>query len=229
MYRIVIASFNGHAADWNALLALQTAYDKLVLKTTTLEQLAAEQGNKLIGVKALKDKDRDAAIAKAELIANGLRALASETKDVALKEQLRFSPSVLRDASALKLMKCFNRVREAANLHSGVIAGYGVDPQLLPEFFDSCDHLSEVLDSTRNAIVERAQQTAIMKELQKEIDVLLKESIDPLMKVVQVTHPDFYKHYKSARKIIDLKGKTKNDPVPVVPPANSGGPFNGTK
>jgi len=216
MFRTVVTAFSDYPADWGTMPALQAAITRLTTKTIGLEQLAWHHGNSKIGVRALKDQEREDAIGTALTVVSGLKALASETNDSALKEQARISRTNLQQASVVRLSQYFIRILEAANQHAAGLATNGVSQQTIDEFAAVSGHIAEVLGTTRTAVVNKSQETTAIKELRKEISNLLRNTIDNQVNVLRTSHPDFYKLYKSARVIVDHKGPTKGNGNPPV-------------
>jgi len=228
MYRTVIKVFAKHPADWNTVPSLVTAVTKLKSATTQLEKLASQQGNSIVGVKAIKEKEKLKAIERADLLANAIRALAADSKEPGLREQVKFSVTDLKAASGQLLKQLFDRIREKAEDHAPQLADYGITQQQIDDFANDCDQLNNVLGSTRDAIVNRTQQTIAIKDLLLEVDTLLKESIDRQVKVLRSIHPDFFNLYQSARIIVDKKGKGPHkdeppglSPIDLTPPPGS--------
>jgi len=85
--------------------------------------------------------------------------------------------------------------------------------------------------------VKRMQHTEEIRMLSKELTGMLRDDFDELILVVKDAHPEFYKLYKAARNVVDLKGKKNKKStapvIPAMPPAGElpppAGQVNGSK
>ena len=220
MYKNVILTCTEHPAVWAGVTAFNSSFIKVKSKVDELLLAVNEQTSVAVGAKKIKDAKRLATAKKAEIIANGLRALADAGNDTELAELMRFPFSALLRGNSEKTLQLMDRILTAAVNHAGELPDCGVAASLVPEFATAKDELALAFIQTRNAVVKKKQQTALMVEKIAEIDQLLKNSLDKLVKVLGEDHPDFLKLYTASRIVVDHKGKSnKKGPVPVpVPP-----------
>ena len=208
MYRTVNKVLSSYQVILDASPALHDAVSDLKSKTSLLGQLAKQQGNSTLGVKAIKKQERLAAADQAEALADALRIHAFQARDVGLKEQMRFNKSLMMNCSTLRLTQIFERIRENAVNHAAAITAYGITPLQINEFEATCDHITEILGSTRTAIVKRSQQTIAIRDLTREISELLKGNIDKQLRLLRKTYPALVDQYLKARITVDHRGKT---------------------
>jgi hypothetical protein len=182
-----------------------------------IEPVSHQQDSLTVGVKASKVQHHQQAVEKAEVIANALRAFAAVSGDVRLAQQLHFSETDLLRQSTNVVIQLFARIREQALAHVTDLAPYGITEDQVDEFTVLCDSLSEILDSTRNAIVDRRQQTLLLKGLVNGAYSVLADVLDKQVKMLRPTHPELFDLYTAARVIVDYKGKSNKPKVPGGP------------
>lgn len=218
MYHAVSVVCQAHTTVWETTPAFVQVYGVFVSKVTELEQQAYQHTQSLVGVRENKDLHREATIQKAEVIANALRSLAALSDDSVLKATMRFQHTQLEKAGATRLIQYLDSIIEAAGNHITQLPDYGVSQPKLDELIELRDQLVYRLGSTRDALVIRKSLTANLDLLVKEIDGLLKNTIDKLVLVLKADFPQFFLQYTAARVVVDHKGKT-NKPKNPLPPA----------
>lgn len=214
MFRAVDTVFTNHEVDWNPLPAFTSAVSELRANLLLIDQVAHQQDSATVGVKTAKDQAHLVAVERAEFIANALRAYAAANGTTALREQLRFSETDLLNSSVNVILQLFARIQENALLYGDALADYGIVEQDLDAFAQLCTDLPGILTSTRHAIVNRSQQLETLQELIASTNHLLREVLDPQVKMLRSSHPDFFKLYTHARTVVDYKGKSTRPRVP---------------
>jgi archaellum component FlaC len=207
MYKTVQSVCASNQAVWNAVPAFVTAYDRFTIKVTELDQLVFAQGTGTIGVKKVKDKEHEETANRAHKVASALRALATDTSNTVLLAQLHFSHSDLLHGSNASVIQLMTRVKDAAISEVMALAAYGIMQAHIDDLVARIEQLSVTFGSTRNAIVDRGKTTKLIKEAIREIDQILKMSLDQLVEVLKEDNHDFALSYEKAREVVDLHGK----------------------
>ena len=80
-----------------------------------------------------------------------------------------------------------------------------------------------LLPTPRAAITDRKRATDDITTLEREIDEILKDLMDPLVENFRATNLTFYKQYFDARIIVDTGSRGSDDdastPTPTTPAA----------
>ncbi len=211
MYKAVQSVCESNEAAWEAVPAFVNAYDHFTTKLSELDNLVSLQGNGTVGVKKVKDKDREKTAERAHKIASALRVWATNSGDVLLAERLHFTNSGLTHKGSTTALLLMGRIKEAAVEHATELYAYGVTQAHIDELVERVDQLSDTFGSMRNAIVDRAKNTKLIEEVFHEIDLLLRTIIDQLVEVLEENNHDFAISYRKAREVVDLHGK-RNKP-----------------
>lgn len=105
-----------------------------------------------------------------------------------------------------------HRVRLAQQIHAAVtpfvpqLAADGVTAETLDDLQDKIDAAAAALPATRGSAADKKAATAQLRETIREIRLLLKDGIDPLVRPLRQTNPDFYERYRARRTIINRAG-----------------------
>jgi len=207
MYVTVRSVLASNQAVWSTIPACEPIYDLFCAKMEQLQQLAFDQEAAMLGVKKVKDKERRLTAKRARKIANALRIYAGATGNTALLEQVSFRDSDLDYSSSTSTLQLMGQVSEAAVAHAATLAGYGISQQQIDEFEQMREHLVAAFASTRSAIVDRGKNTELITELIREINGILRNSLDKFVEILKEDHPEFAIAYRKAREIVDLPGK----------------------
>lgn len=218
MYQAVQLVCDEHSNAWNTIPAFGQIYQLFVGKLSSLKQQSYQHTQTTIGVREAKDVERALVVKKALLIAGALRSLGGLISDTKLSAQLRFSQSKLMQCNAPRLLQYLDSIIEAAGEHVMELPDYGITQAKLDELLQLRNQLEQTLLATRNAIVVKRSLSTELELLTREIDRLLRVSLDQLMLVIGDDQPEFYRQYQAARVVIDHKGKSNKPKPPQAPP-----------
>lgn len=210
MYKAVQAICMTQQADWNDMPAFVNAFNQFTAQLQELEQAAYNQLVATPGVTANKDHLLETTIEKAHIVANALRAFAAISENVLLEGQLDFSKTDFKRGGRQHVLQLTDIVLLRANDHLAALADYHIDQQDLDELAALRQQLGSVIGSPREAIIDRRHETIAIEHLIEELDDLLHDQLDRLIEILRPDHPAFYERFKTARVIVDYKGK-KND------------------
>lgn len=207
MYETVLAVINNNQASWNGIPAFSSLVTEYSTKLQQLKDFSMEQGSVLLGVTSAKDELRDETIEKARVLVGALKAFALSTDDVQLAEQVNISKSRFAKLSQLAFKHQIDQLIALAEVHLTELEDFGIDQQKVDELQDLRDACEEAFGSPRQAIVDRKTITKSIEMRIRDLDKILRKGIDGLMIAFKESVPDFYFHYKSARIIVDVRGK----------------------
>lgn len=132
--------------------------------------------------------------------------------DPALMARNKVSPSMLKALSMQQLLIHLDTLVVDITNFGSFLGVYGVDEASLEATLGTIDEARTVLNSPRKAVIERKFQTKLLDQYVKEMDELLKLSLDTLVRVHKKSNPAFYDLYWNARVIIDSGVKKSNTP-----------------
>lgn len=145
------------------------------------------------------------------------RAWAISEENNSLAEMFHVTPTELNYMKD-DTVGAFCRMRHGlVNDKVALMTDYGITTVLLETWASAIDAYEAVLANPRNAIVTRKQKTANLKSLFQLTSKLFSENLDLLMVPLSLSNPEEYGLYRSARIIIDHKGKKKGGNSPQPP------------
>ena len=208
MYKAVQSFCTSNETVWNSIPAFVTVYGQFNAKVTLLDQLIEAQDRSTLGVKDVKDQEREQTAGLALKIANALRVFGKEIGNKSLLAHLHFRESELYQGASATTIQCLKRVKDAAVQYSTVlIADFSISQSQLDDLVQRVDHIEAAFGSTRDAIVNRGKATELIRKTIAEIDDLLKRELDLLVEFIKDSAGDFAQGYKLARGVVDLHGK----------------------
>lgn len=207
MYKAVKTVVANNNAAWSGLPAFANAYTAFNEKLSLLEQLSNSQTFALIGVRSVKEAKRKITAEKAYAISSSLAAYAVLTNNVELIDLMKIRRWDLLRGASVRMLQLLDLILSKANALVGDLDDFGVDQAVVDELQTLRDELEVSFTAPRNAIIERKVLTTQIKNLIREIDLLLKHQLDKLIVVLQEEHADLFITYQNARIIIDLRAK----------------------
>lgn len=220
MYKAVQSFCTSNETVWDSIPAFVAVYGQFNAKVAVLDQLIETQNRSTLGVKDVKDQEREQTAGLAHKIASALRVLAKETGNKSLLAHLHFRESDLYYGSSATTVQCLNRVKDAAVQYAAtLIADFGIAQTQIDDLVQRVDQMQVTFGSTRNAIINRGKATGLIRERIAEIDDLLRRELDLLVEFIKNDHPDFALGYKLAREVVDIHGKKHKPGIDEVPPA----------
>ncbi|MCU4174173.1 hypothetical protein [Carboxylicivirga sp. N1Y90] len=83
------------------------------------------------------------------------------------------------------------------------LKGFGISDEMITEIETSVDEFKHLIGSVRNIRIKRYANIKEADQLINAGNSLLKNKMDKMMKVFELTQPVFYDVYKRARVIVD--------------------------
>ncbi len=224
MYRATQKHCTDNAAIVASVPAFATTFAAFNVKLSAI--IAAVQQEDLVTKGITVDK----ALAKKILcqltadIAAPIFALASATANNQLKQEVNFSYSDLFKTKDDVLAPRCQNIKDLGTANLPALAPYGLTAASLTALQTEIDNYQVKVPTPRNSAAQKKTIRENMKNLFKEIDIVLKEQMDKTVVGFKAANPDFVSTYKANRVIIDpgkstttLKGTIKNsqDNLPV--------------
>ena len=224
MYQTVGQVCDDEAGIISEIAAFQTAVNQF--KAIFAQILETEQirSQPLTGITAGKSADRANLTKTAAAVAGFLSAYASVTKNAALKSDVNFSNSKLLLMREDMLVQTAQNIHDLGTANAAALKDYGVTAAKSAELQTAIDAFKISMLKPRTAKDQKATLTVNRDELFAQMDDILINQMDFLVKNFEQTHPDFVRKYRQARKIKDpatvktqLKGvvTTKSEGLPI--------------
>ncbi|MBK3519975.1 hypothetical protein JIV24_21730 [Carboxylicivirga sp. N1Y132] len=153
----------------------------------------------------LKVKEEAEMIQAIIQVAAAIYAYAHSNNMPDLVSKVSITPSYLRTLTDKELKTACMNIYELALTLVEELTDYGITNETLANAKSEIDEFSALIAAPRGEIVTRSQATAELRVLFAQADELLKNQLDKLMLMLEMSHPQVYKTYMAARIIIDLK------------------------
>ncbi|MEQ1676280.1 MAG: carboxypeptidase-like regulatory domain-containing protein [Chitinophagaceae bacterium] len=201
-----------YCTERNAIVAtspaFQAAFNTFRAKKSALVTSFELEAQALKGIAMDKKQAKQLLATQFADVAALVYAFAFNAKNNTLKEAVNFSFTDLNRMKDDEINKVCANIRKAAWDNLVSLADYGVDEALI----DSMDEILDLYQATttgpRTAITNRRNYKTVIAEQIKEIDSLLKNSLDKIAVKFKKNHPDFYRTYTYNRVIVDPKSST---------------------
>lgn len=178
------------------------------------------------GITADKNQQKATLIALAIDTARRIVAYATNTNNAVLLAEARFTESELKKSPDAVLKERCQVILDLATENADALEEYGVTAASLTLLKTTIDSFNTAIPKPRLSIADKKKATDQLATLCNAMAANL-EKIDTLVEIVRTTHPDFYKEYKSVRKIIDT-GKNSLALKIKVTDAQTGEPLANT-
>lgn len=212
MYQSVLKVCNEHESVWNGIPGFVSALTDFNTSFEALGLAAQKQATKTVGVSSKKYAKLNELIDGLMVVHGTLKLHGKKIDDPMLIARNKFVASKLKIMSMQQMVVHVDVVIDDINTFGSALAEYGVDQNTLDAVLASITEARKVMNSPRNAIIERKLHTKMLDEYIHTLDEVLKFSLDNLVRVHKKNHPKFYNLYWNARMIVDSGGK-KTTPV----------------
>lgn len=158
------------------------------------------------------------------MLCGALNSLAHHAGMKQLKEQMKVSKSHLNRGSGTdNLSRCISYF-SVAEEHAAALAPYGWDEERITAHRALVKEVSLLITAPRQA---RTSRSKVIKETYGLIDEcmsILRNQLDPLVKLLELQFPLIVSEYTALRKSINYGVRFENNPVPASPEDNAPDP-----
>lgn len=212
MYQSVIKVCNDHVSVWEGIPGFVDAFTAFKNTYETVGVTAQQQASKTVGVSAGKYGKLNTLIDSIIVVHGTLKLHGKVINDPSLIARNKVNASLLKSMSMQQLLIHLDTLVADITNFGTSLGVYGVDEGTLEAALGTIDEARNVMNSPRNAIIERKLQTQRLDQYVKEMDDLLKFTLDTLVRVHKKSNPAFFDLYWNARVIIDSGVKKSNTP-----------------
>ena len=203
MYEVVYALLVGTVASIIEQMPLMS--DAIVALGTNISSISGfgnTQKTSKEGVSDTKDFLRLQLIQEILLVSKKVGAYATNSGNMKLLKEVKYSKSVIDKLSENILVIVGNIVYDKAKANLAALSTYGVTDEVLVALRKAIDSYDGSIPQPRTSIVVKKIATTNLKSYFAATDALLKDKIDVLVGVVEYTETDFYANYINSRKVI---------------------------
>jgi hypothetical protein len=211
MYKSVSDVLMANATSWEGIPAFVSKIEEFDAKVHLMEEKEQYQKTVSLGVGLVAKTGKEEGYNKLLRIAAALKAHASNTKDTKLLLEVKFLKSATLNKSHMEFLTKVDTVIDRANEHASELVNFGITLAEIESLSAYRTELDALLNSHRMATIKRKSTNEELSVLEKELDSLIKYSIDSLMIILKVSNPEFYSKYMNARMVIDYGHRSKPD------------------
>jgi hypothetical protein len=211
MYQNVLAVVKDHQNTWNGIPGIVSIVDEFETELNNLGNKLSLQSKITQGITLEKQAFINELVEKMSLLKKGLFLYATQINNLDLRARHKEALSTLKRLSEGRLQVEAAKVLEDLQIHGTALDVVGITSSDIQAFQDQVALLEERKNSVRQAIIERTIETKSIRELEKQLNVLLIDQLDRFISFFQSTDPAFLASYKAARRIIGNGGGPKNN------------------
>ena len=171
-----------------------------------IQVLQEQKETRTTGITATKNQMKLTLIGQAVDVSRKIVAYASIGNNLVLNREVKFSESELRKAPDTILRDRTQLIHDRAVANLNELGQYGISDALLSNLQNAIDVFNAFIPKVRLGVTEKKQTNF---QLDTSFDVMDENlrKIDLLMEILRMDNPNFFKGYRSARKIVDTSVK----------------------
>lgn len=203
MYGSVLSVFNDHQSIWQTIPAFVNAKTSFETKLNQLRVRVSEQLDAVTGVSMEKKLRTEDLRSRMLLVHHALYLLGRATENTILRERNEVTKTALSKFTLNEFAAHCAVLVTDLETYATQLAEFGISQQAIDELIPMLQGIDDLNNSTRKAIIKRKGITQSIRDLEQELDELLREEFDRMILVFKQSHANFYRDYESARITID--------------------------
>ena len=212
----ILTSYSEIVSRTPGLSAAHETLDFLIEETERYNREQLKKGTELT---SQKNEARQALENSSIQISAALAAYAITLRNPALKvlkERYQITDLEIRRKRDMQLFSFAYTLYEDASPYAQNLEPFATADEVT-QLKENADDFNASLPQRRTQVSKSSISTQNLEDAIAQIDRLLNDTVDVLMKPYETKEPDFYKSYKNARAIVDAASrKTKKDAEPDV-------------
>jgi hypothetical protein len=202
MYDAVVAFCNNNADTVATVPAFQTALTNFETTVSEIHDTVQMEANIISGIATDKSQLKANLCQQASDLCSIIFAYASTTSNNQLKEQVSFSFWDLKRLTDEMLIPTCSNIYNALNDNIKALKTFGITANNVSDLQSAIDDYQAVLVSPRNAITQRSAHSAVISNLFKQANDILKNQLDKMVVQFKTTAETFFVAYKKNRAIV---------------------------
>lgn len=207
-----------------ATAGLAALAEKLaLLKTLIVEilKLAGTQSTPTAGAMEAREQALAEATDLALIVAGGVLSFAKNRPELAAKVRVNRTQFLRMRRS--ERMQLAQRIHDAAASVIAQLGGHGLLPPILEELQTKINATEPAINAPRTTAGEKKVATSRLAEIYRQVDDLLENDVDLLLRQLQRTNPTAWQLYQDARTVYDRPG-VRSAPEESSTPATTATP-----
>jgi len=204
MVETTLSFLDENATEWQSIAKIGEVKNNLSALNQAIESAAEEQDLSKVAVGKIKLALKRTLAEKADILNDVVEVYALMNGDDKLAQKMADSASDLfkmRTDDMLRRVKLI--IDSAIERQEDLVADYGITEEQILDLQSDYDHFLELNGQPREYKVKSAVATQTLDELFAEVNNLLTNQLDNLMKVFKRRNPSFYSGYLKARMVVD--------------------------
>lgn len=204
MVETTLSFLDEKAAIWQSIAKIGEVKNQLSQLNLEIDNAAEEQQQSEVFVGKIKANLKRTICEKADIVNDIVEVYALITADEKLVQTMADSASDLFKMKNGDMLRRVKQIIDAAVAHQEqLVAEYGMTAEQVSDLQADYDRFLELNGQPREYQVKTSVATQTLTELFSQINDLLTNKLDNLMKIFKRRDPNFYSGYLKARIIVD--------------------------
>lgn len=210
MYESVLSVLRNNQAIWESTSMIVSRVDRLEEGLIGLHAKSALQSSVTLGVAQMRNARWNDLAKKIISIQDALWIYGNGTNNYDLVARHKFAPSVTFKLSANARAIRIDIVTSDLENYGSFLADYGVTTEMIQQFHDSVAVYRDMTITPRSAIVERKTVRLEIESKSIELNNLLRNDLDRMIRRFSASHPSFVVTYFNARQVVNMRGRRQH-------------------
>ncbi|WP_299584275.1 hypothetical protein [uncultured Sunxiuqinia sp.] len=195
---------DAHVTKWSTIAKIGEFKNEFDLLNDQIDQTQQAQQAAQVFVGKNKKIVKSTIAQKADILNDVLETFGMLSGDTELEKNMGESYSDLQNMRNLDFIPKINTIISEAEKHLTVLqADYGVTPEQIEDLKADMDQFLELNGQPRAYRIASVRATKDLEQLFSEINLVLTEKLDRVMKIFKRRDPNFYNGYRAARVVVN--------------------------
>ena len=199
-----LAYLDTRSTLWNSIAKIGEVKNKLTQLSLAIDTSAMQQEQSKVTLGKVKAELKRTIADKADVLNDVVEVFALMNGNEKLAEKMADSASDLYRMKYDDMQRRVKVIIDSATEHQAeLIAEYGLTAEQVTDLQNDYDRLNELSGQPREYQISSAVATQTLEELFTEVNNLLENQLDNLMKVFKRRDAAFYMGYEKARMVVN--------------------------
>ena len=203
-----------HEESWSGVPAFAEAYSAFSEKVALIGELGRSQLKITAGVKSQRELAMEETVDITLQCAAALHSYGVKTGDRKLVDAVDITRSDILHTTLRRAIQHVGYIADKAVEHADALEDHGFTAEKLQLMLAKFEVLEAQINAPRDTIVTRKTITRRISSLMKEVDGLIVDHLDSMMKIIRSEAPDFYALYIDARVVANAATRSRASEEP---------------
>lgn len=204
MVEATLSFLNANTANWQRVAKMNEVVTKLGGVNLAIDAAAARQLQAQVNAGEIKNELKYTICQKADILNDVVEVYAQMTGDEMLAMAMAGSANDLLKLKNDDMLRRVKQIIDAAvEKQEALVTDYGLSADQITELQADYDRFLELNGLPREYTIQSAVATLTLEELFTEVNDLLTNQLDNLMKIFKRSDPTFYNGYLQARIVVN--------------------------